>query len=425
MRIAQVAPLAESVPPSLYGGTERVIHWLTEELIQQGHEVTLFGTGDSQTNAKLIPVWPRALRLGRPRSDPVVAAATALEILSLHAHEFDIIHSHGDWCYLPLLTRLGVPFVTTLHGRLDIVGVPELTSMISQAPFVSISNDQRSPLPNANWAATIYHGLPPDWLRPSIGPGQYLAFLGRLAPEKGPEPAIRIARAANMQLRIAAKIPRGERGYFTERLQPMIDGNQTRLIGEVNDASKQKFLGSAAALLFPIDWPEPFGLVMIEAMACGTPVIAFRRGSVPEVIEHGVSGFIVEDEAEAIQAVQRLSELDRRKVRASFERRFSASEMAGKYINCYKKVAAEVRPDHTTRTNVTVEQVDALDAPQIGFTSHRFGSSGVARPSREGDANEYDAARVVNDELHAIVRGANTHDRKTFGRLSRSSSEDR
>jgi glycosyltransferase involved in cell wall biosynthesis len=420
MRIAQVAPLAESVPPSLYGGTERVIHWLTEELIEQGHDVTLFGTGDSKTSAKLIPVWPRALRLGRPRSDPVVAAASALEILSAHAHEFDIIHSHGDWCYLPLLSRLGVPFVTTLHGRLDIYGVPELISMIRQAPFVSISDNQRSPLPNANWAATIYHGFPPDWLRPSFGPGQYLAFLGRLAPEKGPEPAIRIARAANMELRIAAKIPRGERGYFAERLQPMIDGNQTRLIGEVNDASKQNFLGRASALLFPIDWPEPFGLVMIEAMACGTPVIAFRRGSVPEVIEHGVSGFIVEDEAEAIRAVQRLPELDRRKVRASFERCFTASEMAGKYIDCYKKIAAEVRADHTTRTKVTVEQVGALDAPHIGFTSPR-----MAR--RDGDMNEYDAARVVNDELRAIFKGDKTHDRKASasGRLRRRSSDDR
>ena len=418
MRIAQVAPLAESVPPSLYGGTERVIHWLTEELIEQGHEVTLFGTGDSKTGAKLIQVWPRALRLGRPRSDPIVAAASALENLSLHAHEFDIIHSHGDWCYLPLLTRLGVPFVTTLHGRLDIFRLPQLVGMFPQAPFVSISNNQRSPLPDANWAATIYHGFPLDWLRPSFGRGQYLAFLGRLSPEKGPEPAIRIARAANMQLRIAAKIPRGERGYFAERLRPMIDGDRTRLIGEVDDASKQDFLGRASALLFPIDWPEPFGLVMIEAMACGTPVIAFRRGSVPEVIEHGVSGFIVEDEAEAIQAVQRLPELDRREVRASFERRFTASEMAGRYINCYKKVAAEVKLDRKTRTNVFVEQVGASDAPQIGFTTPR-----VARP--RGNAN--DAARVVNDELHAIVRGANTHDRKTSasGRLPRRSAEDR
>jgi glycosyltransferase involved in cell wall biosynthesis len=394
MRIAQVAPLAESVPPSLYGGTERVIHWLTEELIQQGHEVTLFGTGDSLTNAKLIPVWPRALRLGRPRSDPIVAAASALEILSLHAQEFDIIHSHGDWCYLPLLTRLGVPFVTTLHGRLDIFRLPQLISMIPQAPFVSISNEQRSPLPDANWAATIYHGFPPDWLCPSFGPGQYLAFLGRLAPEKGPEPAIRIARAANMQLRIAAKIPRGERGYFTERLQPMIDGNQTRLIGEVDDVSKQEFLSRASALLFPIDWPEPFGLVMIEAMACGTPVIAFRRGSVPEVVEHGVSGFIVEDEAEAIQAVQRLPELDRRQVRASFERRFTSSEMAGKYIDCYKKILAEVRPDRTTSTGVTVAHAGALDAPHINYTPHHL-------PTH--------ATHVVNGELRATARARPRH----------------
>jgi glycosyltransferase involved in cell wall biosynthesis len=415
VKVAQVAPLAESVPPSLYGGTERVIHWLTEELIKQGHEVTLFGTGDSQTSAKLIPVWPRALRLGRPQSDPIVAAASALEILSLHAHEFEIIHSHGGWCYLPLLTRLGVPFVTTLHGRLDIFRLPQLINMFPRAPFVSISDDQRSPLPNANWAATIYHGFPPDWLRPSFGPGQYLAFLGRLSPEKGRKWQFASREGPTCSC-ASRQNPSRRAGYFAERLQPMIDGNGTHLIGEVDDTSKQEFLGHASALLFPIDWPEPFGLVMIEAMACGTPVIAFRRGSVPEVIEHGVSGFIVEDEAEAIQAVQRLPELDRREVRASFERRFTASEMAGRYIDCYKKIAAEVRLDRKTRTNIAMQQVGAMDAPQIGFTS-----PGVERPIRGGNANH--AARVVNDELHAIVRG----DRKTSasGRLRRRSSEDR
>src|SRR5690348_12936292 len=340
MRIAQVAPLAESVPPNLYGGTERVIHWLTEELIKQGHEVTLFGTGDSQTSARLIPVWPRALRLGRPRSDPVVAAASALEMLSLHANEFDIIHSHGDWCYLPLLTRLGVPFVTTLHGRLDMFRLPQLVDMFPQAHLVSISNNQRSPLPNAKWAATIYHGFPPDWLRPSFGRGQYLAFLGRLSPEKGPEPAIRIARAANMQLRIAAKIPRGERGYFAERLRPMIDGDRTRLIGEVDDTSKQEFLSRAAALLFPINWPEPFGLVMIEAMACGTPVIAFRCGSVPEIVEDGVTGKVVESEEEAIAALPELLSYDRRAVRNRFQERFAATRMARDYAALYRKLMA-------------------------------------------------------------------------------------
>ena len=345
MKIAQVAPLAESVPPSLYGGTERVIYWLTEELIKQGHEVTLFGTADSQTSAKLIPVWPRALRLGRPRSDPIVAQAAAMDVLARHAEEFDIIHLHGDWCYLPLLARLDVPFVTTLHGRLDIPGLPALIDMFPKAPLVSISNNQRLPVPSARWAATIYHGFSPDWLRPSFERGQYLAFLGRLAPEKGPEVAIRIARAAHMQLRIAAKIPRGERGYFAERVQPMIDGSRVQLIGEVNDASKQEFLGHAAALLFPINWPEPFGLVMIEAMACGTPVIAFRRGSVSEVIEHGVSGFVVDDEAGAIEAVQRLSELDRRRVRESFDQRFTSAKMAEKYVGCYEKILAEAKVD--------------------------------------------------------------------------------
>jgi glycosyltransferase involved in cell wall biosynthesis len=347
MKIAQVAPLAESVPPSLYGGTERVIYWLAEELVEQGQEVTLFGTADSKTSARLIPVWPRALRLGRPKSDPVVAQAAALEMLARHGGEFDIIHLHGNWCYLPLLTRLGVPFVTTLHGRLDLPGMPALIDMFPNAAFVSISDNQRSPLGAAKWAATIYHGLPANWLRPSSERGGYLAFLGRLSPEKGPDVAIRIARAASMKLRIAAKIPRGERGYFTQCLEPMIDGDQIELIGEVNDHSKHEFLAQAAALLFPIDWPETFGLVMIESMACGTPVIAFRRGSVSEIIEHGVSGFIVDDEAGAIDAVHRLSELSRREVRASFERRFTSSRMATAYLSCYEKVIATAADHHT------------------------------------------------------------------------------
>jgi glycosyltransferase involved in cell wall biosynthesis len=336
MRIAQVAPLAESVPPKLYGGTERVVAWLIDELVELGHDVTLFASGDSRTRAKLIPAWPRALRLGRPRSDPAAALAALLESVAEQAKDFDVVHLHVDWLHLPLLKRTGVPFVTTCHGRMDLPGFGDVIKRFPDAPFVSISDNQRLPLPNANWVSTIQHGLPTTLFRPRYEAGSYLAFLGRLTPEKGPEAAIRIARAAGMPLRIAAKVPRGERGYFKERLEPEIDGEHIKLTGEVNDAAKEQFLAGAAALLFPIDWPEPFGLVMIEAMACGTPVIAFRSGSVPEVVDNGVSGFIVEDEPEAIAAVQRLHELDRRQVRSVFEKRFSATRMTQDYVRCYQ-----------------------------------------------------------------------------------------
>ena len=345
MRVAQVAPLAESIPPRLYGGTERVIAWLTDALVECGHEVTLFATGDSSTRGALVPVWPRALRLGRPQSDPIVAQAAAMELISRQVSKFDVVHYHGDWSYLPLLTRLGVPFLTTLHGRLDLPGLSGLIDMIPHAPFVSISNDQRAPLHQARWLATIYHGLPTNKFRFRLRAGKYLAFLGRLAPEKGPEVAIRIANAADIPLRIAAKVPRGERGYFAERLEPLIDGKRIELIGEVNDRQKEGFLADAAALIFPIDWPEPFGLVMIEAMACGTPVIAFRRGSVPEIIEQGLSGFIVDNEAEAVEAVRRLGELDRWQVRQAFERRFTADTMAAQYLRCYEAIAEDFAGD--------------------------------------------------------------------------------
>jgi glycosyltransferase involved in cell wall biosynthesis len=337
MRIAQIAPLAESVPPKLYGGTERVIAWLVDELVELGHEVTLFASGDSKTSANLNAVCPRALRLGRPRPDPAVACAALLEAIARHASEFDLIHAHIDWLHLPLFTRIGVPFVTTLHGRLDLPVLPSLISHFPDAPFISISNSQRTPLGEANWCGTVYHGLPTNMLRPTFEPGSsYLAFLGRLTPEKGPEAAIRIARAVGMPLKIAAKVPRGERVYFKKHLEPEIDGNQVQLIGEVDDEVKESFLGGAGALLFPIDWPEPFGLAMIEAMACGTPVIAFRSGSVMEVIDHGVTGFIVDDEVEAVQAVSQVGKLDRRQVRARFEQRFTAKRMAEEYLHHYR-----------------------------------------------------------------------------------------
>ena len=364
MRIAQVAPLAESVPPKLYGGTERVVAWLVEELVELGHQVSLFASADSATRATLVPVWPRALRLGRPRADPVAACAALLEAVAQRAADFDVIHCHVDWMHLPLLRRLGVPFMTTMHGRLDLPGLPTVVRQFADAPFVSISNDQRTPLPEARWLGTVYHGLPPDSLRPRFENGNYLAFLGRLAPEKGPETAIRLARAAGLPLRIAAKIPRGEKGYFKQQLEPLIDGQQIKLIGEVNDRTKETFLREAAALLFPIDWPEPFGLVMIEAMACGTPAIAFRRGSVPEVIEDGVTGFIVDNEQEALRAIKRLPELDRRRVRTAFERRFTARRMAEDYLRLYQALSdLETGPSNFSARRIRTDALPSPDAP--------------------------------------------------------------
>ena len=340
MRIAQLAPLAESVPPKLYGGTERVVAWLVDELVELGHDVTLFASGDSRTRGQLHPVWPRALRLGRQGVDPNAACAVLLEAIAKHARDFDVIHAHIDWLPLPLLSRLGVPFLTTMHGRLDLPGLVDVVKRFPEAGFVSISDNQRVPLPEANWIATIRHGLPSNLFKPSFNPGSYLAFLGRLTKEKGPEDAIRIARAAGRPLRIAAKIPRGETGYFKKSLEPHIDGRAVQLVGEVNDAKKQPFLADAAALLFPIDWPEPFGLVMIEAMACGTPVIAYRSGSVPEVVEDGVTGFIVENEDQAVRAVGELGRLDRRTVRARFEAQFAAGRMAQDYERAYRNLIA-------------------------------------------------------------------------------------
>ena len=338
MRIAQLAPLAESVPPKLYGGTERVVAWLVDGLVELGHDVTLFASGDSKTRGKLHPICPRALRLGRPRTDPSAAHALLLEAISQRAGEFDVIHAHTDWLHLPLLRRSGVPFVTTIHNRLDVPGVSDVLQAFPDARLVSISDNQRLPLQHASWCGTVYHGLPAKLYQPTFEKGSYLAFLGRLTAEKGPEDAIRIARAAGMPLKIAAKIPRAESGYFKSHLEPHIDGKSIQLLGEVDEQAKQPFLSQAAALLFPINWPEPFGLVMIEAMACGTPVIAYRSGSVPEVVEHGLTGFIVDTEEEAMQAVKEVGRIDRRQVRARFEERFSANRMAKAYDLHYRNL---------------------------------------------------------------------------------------
>ena len=338
MRIAQIAPLAESVPPKLYGGTERVVHWLTEELVQQGHEVTLFASADSRTSAALVPVIPRALRLGKPKQDAAAAYAALLADLDERAREFDMIHAHLDWLHLPMLRTKHVPFLTTLHGRLDLPGLGRVLKRFSGAHFVSISENQRQPLPHLSWLGTVYHGMPERDLAAKFERGRYLGFLGRLSPEKGAHIAINLARRARLPLRIAAKVPRSQSRYVKEQLLPQVDGDVIELTGEVDDKGKAEFLANATALLFPIDWPEPFGLVMIEAMACGTPVIAFRRGSVPEVIDDGVSGFVVDNEDEAVAAIARANELDRRRVRAAFEERFTAARMARDYLAKYSEL---------------------------------------------------------------------------------------
>ena len=338
MRIAQVAPLAEAVPPRFYGGTERIVSYLTEELVAMGHEVTLFAAGDSVTAACLVPVVPRALRLDPGVRDTVsphiLMIARVLDLLD----RFDVVHFHIDHFQLPAMRGRGVPFVSTFHGRLDLPELQPLLDAFPEASFLSISDSQRRPLSGVNWAATIPHGLPAGLLPFSRRDAGYLAFLGRISPEKGPDAAIRIARAAGMPLRIAAKVDRADQAYFDTVIRPMLDGGGVAFIGEINEGQKAGFLGGARALLAPIDWPEPFGLVMIEAMACGTPVIAFDRGSVPEVVEPGRSGFIVRDEAGAVAALARLGELDRAAVRARFDARFTARRMAEDHVALYQQL---------------------------------------------------------------------------------------
>jgi glycosyltransferase involved in cell wall biosynthesis len=362
MRIAQIAPLAEAVPPRLYGGTERVVSWLTEELVAMGHQVTLFASGDSKTSAALEPCTLRALRLDRTRPDPMLVYTAMLARVAEQAREFDIVHAHTDWIHIPLLGGLGVPFLSTLHGRLDHPAIKPSLRYFSRAPFVSISDAQRAPVPDANWIGTVYHGLPTDLLKPNFAPEGYLAFLGRITPDKGPEAAIQLARAAGVPLKIAAKIGRAERLYFKTRIEPLIDGSEVEFVGEIGEREKAEFLGNAAALLFPICWPEPFGLVMIEAMACGTPVIAFPCGSVTEIIEPGVTGFIVEPEA-AVQAIQSIGSLERRAVRTRFEQRFTARRMADDYIRVYDRVIAEntVDPPNQRPRSVTRPVMAAVD----------------------------------------------------------------
>ncbi len=336
MRIAQIAPLFEAVPPKLYGGTERVVHWLTEGLVEMGHDVTLFASGDSQTSATLDPVWPQALRLN-PVIDWNATYAMMIEHVARRAHEFDALHFHIDYWPNSVFTRLGIPFVTTMHGRLDLPLFVQTFNYFKDVPQVSISNNQRTPVPNLNWAGTVYHGMPKNLLTPLADPkGDYFAFLGRISPEKRVDRAIEIAGATSTTLKIAAKIDRADQDYFDRDIAHLFTQSHVDFIGEINDAQKIGFLGNARALLVPIDWEEPFGLVMIEAMACGTPVIAFRRGSVPEVIDHGVTGFIVDTLEQAIAAAAKVGQLDRHKVRARFEERFTNHRMAQDYVTIYQ-----------------------------------------------------------------------------------------
>jgi glycosyltransferase involved in cell wall biosynthesis len=341
MRIAQVAPLYESVPPKLYGGTERVVSWLTEELVRLGHDVTLFASGDSLTAARLVPGCEKALRLDENCVDQLAHHVIMLDRVFSESNNFDIIHFHVDYLHFPFSRRRHVPHITTLHGRLDLPDLVPVYRHFNDMPLISISNAQRQPLPWANWYGTVHHGLPPGSFSLGEGKGGYLAFLGRTSPEKGLDQAIEIAKRAGMPLKIAAKIDKVDAGYFQSTIKPLLDHFLIEFIGEIGYPEKDSFLGNAAGLLFPINWREPFGLVMIEAMACGTPVIAYPRGSVPEVIEDGVSGFLVSGLEDAVKAVKRLGEIDRRKCRRHFETDFNSGRMARDYLNIYRRLIEE------------------------------------------------------------------------------------
>ena len=336
MRIAQVAPLYESVPPKYYGGTERVVSYLTEELVRQGHEVTLFASGDSVTKARLVPACPRSLRLDKHCVDQMVHHVVMLEHAFRYAGDFDIIHFHVDYLHFPLSRRQAITHVTTLHGRLDLPDLVPLYKEFPDMPVVSISNAQREPLPWANWQGTVYHGLPADLYRFREEPGDYLAFMGRISPEKRVDRAIKIARQVQIPLKIAAKVDRVDREYFEGTIKPLLGDPLVELVGEIGEGQKNNFLRDAYALLFPIDWPEPFGLVMIEAMACGTPVIAYRDGAVPEVMEEGHTGFIVRTLKDAVEAVRCVPKLSRKRCREVFEKRFTAARMAEDYMHVYE-----------------------------------------------------------------------------------------
>jgi glycosyltransferase involved in cell wall biosynthesis len=338
MRIAQVAPLIESVPPKHYGGTERIVSYLTEELVRAGHHVTLFASGDSVTSAELVPVCRRSFRQNKRATDYLSREVLLMDHVMQRASEFDVIHFHTGCLHYLISRHVTVPHVTTLHGRLDTPELLRLYERFRDMPMISISNSQRTPWPCANWQGTIYHGLPKDLFRFHPEPGSYLAFLGRVSPEKRVDRAIEIAKRVGMPLKIAAKVDRADRRYFKQDIEPLLSDPHVEWIGEISDRDKDEFLGNAFALLFPIDWPEPFGLVMIESMACGTPVIAYDCGSVPEVMEDGVTGFIVRDVDDAVKGVHRISDLSRSRCREVFEHRFAAERMASDYVDVYRRL---------------------------------------------------------------------------------------
>jgi glycosyltransferase involved in cell wall biosynthesis len=362
MRIAQIAPLTEAIPPKLYGGTERVVHWLTEELVALGHDVTLFASGDSVTSATLEPMWDQSLRLSGSIRDPNALHMLMLERVRRRASDFDVLHFHLDYYPFSLFSRQSTPFLTTLHGRLDLPEHQPVFTAFSSIPVVSISNAQRRPVPQAGWVRTIYHGVPEDLLRPQPVTPSYLAFLGRIAPEKGVDQAIKIAGRCGIPIKIAAKVDKADVEYFEANIRSLLDLPHVEYIGEISDKEKAPFLSGAVGLLMPVTWPEPFGLSMIEAMACGTPVVAYNRGSVPEVVEDGLTGFVVEDELSAINAVRRLHQLPRQAIRARFEERFTARLMAKEYLATYRSLmtGAVARPRLVAVQGGQVENV----APQ-------------------------------------------------------------
>jgi glycosyltransferase involved in cell wall biosynthesis len=363
LRIAQVAPLYERVPPTLYGGTERIVSFLTEELVRQGHDVTLFASGDSETAASLVSPCPRSLRLDPGAVDTLPPHYRLMEQVFDRLDDFDIVHFHIDYLHFPLSKRHQFAHLTTLHGRLDIPELAPLYHVYRDEPVVSISDNQRRPLPHAGWQATVQHGLPPSLLSLDATPADYLAFLGRISPEKRVDRAIEIARRAGLPLRIAAKIDRADRDYFDREIKHLLRQPHVEFVGEIGEGEKQAFLGQARALLFPIDWEEPFGLVMIEAMACGTPVVAFRRGSVPEIVEDGVTGFVVDNVEEAAEAVCRVPTLSRTGCRARFDRRYTAARMAFDYLTVYRRLLKGWETDDTkgvARRTMTVVHNGAL-----------------------------------------------------------------
>jgi glycosyltransferase involved in cell wall biosynthesis len=369
LRIAQVAPLYESVPPKLYGGTERVVAYLAEELVRRGHEVWLYASGDSTINVPLIPGTPQSLRLkGLDHLGPVYHLPMLSEVYD-NANRFDIIHSHLDCLSFPLVRLAPVPTVSTMHGRLDLKEMLPIYRSYKDLPVVSISDDQRRPIPDLNWVGTIHHGLPRDLLRFSPKPGDYLAFLGRISPEKRPDLAIEIARRTGVRLKIAAKVDRNDHDYFETVIKPLLSSPGIEFIGEVSETEKQEFLGGALALLFPVDWPEPFGLVMIEALACGTPVIARPFGSVPEVLRHGITGFLGGSLEELVGSVDKIGDISRQRCREEFETRFTSEVMAANYEHIYYHLAAL---NWRTQRRAPRSKCKVTDAALARYAAHQW-----------------------------------------------------